>query len=163
MRLVGGSCRNRRRARAPGRRRGASPYIRYGVQDDAWIRSGPGTLEQRLDRLESLGVDLVRLNLRWSDVEPRRGAFDWSGYDAVLAGLRDREIETVLTLYSTPAWANGGRGTNWAPTSGATFATFARRTAAALPVREALADLERAEPAAVAAADDAGDLRDSAS
>ena len=35
---------------------GASPSVRYGIQDDAWLRFGPGTLEQRLDRLDSLGV-----------------------------------------------------------------------------------------------------------
>ena len=75
----------------------------------------------------------MRLNLVWSEVEQRRGAFDWSGYDAVLEGLHDRRIETVLTLYSTPAWANGRRGTNWAPTSGATFASFARRAAQRYP------------------------------
>ncbi len=34
----------------------ASTAIRYGIQDDAWIRFGPGTLAQRLDRLRSLGV-----------------------------------------------------------------------------------------------------------
>ena len=27
----------------------ASPYARFGVQDDAWLASGAGTLERRLD------------------------------------------------------------------------------------------------------------------
>ena len=65
----------------------------------------------------------------WSEVEARQGVYDWSGYDPVVNGLKARGIETVLTLYTTPAWANGGRPTNWAPTSGTTFATFARKTA----------------------------------
>ena len=52
----------------------ASPYVRYGIQDDAWIRFGPGTLEERLDRLDSLGVELVRMTLQWHEVEQRRGA-----------------------------------------------------------------------------------------
>jgi hypothetical protein len=112
---------------------GASPYVRYGIQDDAWLRFGPGTLEQRLDRLEDLGVELVRLNVMWSVVEARRGTDDWSTYDPVIEGLHERKIETMLTLYSTPAWANGQRGTNWAPTSGPTFAAFARRTAVRYP------------------------------
>ncbi len=111
----------------------ASHYIRYGIQDDAWIRFGPGTLEQRLDRLESLGVDLVRMNVAWSDVEQRRGTFDWSGYDDAVDGLRARHIEVVLTLYSTPAWANGGLGTNVAPQNGSTFAAFARNAAQHYP------------------------------
>jgi hypothetical protein len=110
-----------------------SPYVRYGIQDDAWIRFGPGTLDQRLDRLQSLGVGLVRLNLVWSDVQARRGSFDWTGYDDVLAGLHARHIEPVLTLFSTPAWANGGRGTNWAPLSGGTYAKFARAAAQRYP------------------------------
>jgi Cellulase (glycosyl hydrolase family 5) len=116
----------------PGRA-SASPSIRYGIQDDAWIRTGPGSLESRLDRLQSLGVHLVRLNVRWSDVQPRPGVYDWSGYDDAIAGLHARNIETMLTLYSTPGWANGGRATNWAPTSGATFASFARHAAQRYP------------------------------
>jgi hypothetical protein len=31
----------------------ASPSIRYGVQDDAWLRYGPGTLDDRLGRSAS--------------------------------------------------------------------------------------------------------------
>lgn len=111
----------------------ASQGVRYGVLDDAWIRFGPGSLNQRLDRLDSLGIDLVRFNVAWSAVEPKRGVFDWTGYDAVIDGLHARGIEPVLTLVSTPAWANGGHGTNWAPTSGATFAAFAADAAKHYP------------------------------
>jgi hypothetical protein len=110
-----------------------SPYVRYGIQDDAWIRFGPGKLADRLDLLESLGVELVRLNVAWSEVERRPGAYDWSGYDEVIAGLDERGIAPVLTLYSTPPWANGGRTTNWAPRSGTRFAAFARKAAVRYP------------------------------
>ena len=34
----------------------SSPYIHYGVQDDAWLEYGPGTLNQRLAMLRRLGV-----------------------------------------------------------------------------------------------------------
>jgi hypothetical protein len=111
----------------------ASPAIRYGVQDDAWIRYGPGTLDQRLDRLSSLGVDVVRINMAWNRVEPHRGVFHWSGYDAVVKGLHARGIEPMLTLLSTPRWANGGRGSNWAPSSRTTFADFAAHAAQRYP------------------------------
>ena len=110
-----------------------SPAIRYGVQDDAWLRFGPGTLQDRLDRLQSLGVDLVRVNVSWSEVQPRKGVFDWSGYDPAIKGLHARGIEPVLTLVSTPGWANGGRGTNWVPARGASFAAFAAATARHYP------------------------------
>jgi Beta-galactosidase len=112
---------------------GASPAIRYGVQDDAWLRYGPGTLTQRLNRLVSLGVDIVRINVNWNEVEPQDGVFDWSGYDPIVDGLHVRGIEPVLTLVSTPGWANGGQGTNWVPTSGASFGAFAAATARHYP------------------------------
>jgi hypothetical protein len=111
----------------------ASPSIRYGVQDDAWLLYGPGTLTQRLDRLQTLGVDLVRVSVNWSQVEPRDGVFDWSGYDPAIKGLHARGIEPMLTLVSTPAWANGGQGTNWVPTNGTSFGAFAGATARHYP------------------------------
>jgi hypothetical protein len=110
-----------------------SPYVRSGIQDDAWIRYGPGTLDQRLDRLQDLGLDLVRLNVHWNEVSPKRGTFDWSAYDPVIRGLNARGIELLLMLMSTPAWANGGRDAFWAPASGSTFAAFARNTAQRYP------------------------------
>ncbi len=107
----------------------ASASIQYGIQDDAWLVYGPGTLEERLDRLDDLGVDLVRYTLVWSSVEPTKGAANWGQSDDVLRGLRDHGIGAVVTLYGTPRWANGGRAGNWAPKSTSTFASFAHRAA----------------------------------
>jgi hypothetical protein len=107
----------------------ASPYIRYGVQDDAWLQYGPGTLSDRLDRLHSLGVDVVRVTLDWRQTEPKRGVDDWTRADALLRGLHDRGIAPLVTLYGSPGWANGGRTEEWAPTGTSTFAGFARRVA----------------------------------
>jgi hypothetical protein len=107
---------------------GASGSIRFGIQDDAWLVHGGGTLEQRLDRLERLGVDVVRFNLHWDRIEPVRGEYDWEDSDLVLQGLRGRGIGAVVGIVGSPRWANGGRGPNFAP--GATsFAGFARAAA----------------------------------
>ena len=38
----------------------ASPYIQYGVQDDAYLSAGP-SLESRLGTLDRMGAKLVRL------------------------------------------------------------------------------------------------------
>jgi hypothetical protein len=111
----------------------ASPRLLAGVQDDAWLRYGPGTLEQRTGRLQGLGVDVVRYTLEWRELEPQRGVYDWSSADAVLKALHAKKIGPVATLWGTPAWANGGRGPNWAPTSAASFAAFARAAAKRYP------------------------------
>ena len=103
----------------------ASPYAQFGIQDDAWLLHGSGTLESRVATLDSLGVDVVRFTLDWSQIERRRGVRNWGAADDVLRALRARGIGAVVTLNATPRWANGGRSSNWAPTSGASFANFA--------------------------------------
>ena len=50
----------------------ASTGVRYGIQDDAWLEFGPGSLDQRLTAFERLGVPFVRFTLRWNQIAPRR-------------------------------------------------------------------------------------------
>ncbi|NUT56429.1 MAG: cellulase family glycosylhydrolase, partial [Thermoleophilia bacterium] len=112
---------------------GAAAGVRYGIQDDAWLLYGPGTLDSRLATLDGLGVDLVRFTIDWNRVEPRRGERDWGDADRVLAGLRGHGLRALVTLYGTPRWANGGRSPNWAPTSGSAFGSFAAAAAKRYP------------------------------
>jgi hypothetical protein len=120
----------------------ASTAIRYGVQDDAWLASGPGTVSERVDRLQRLGVQIVRYTVRWDQVarrapaspgSPEDPAYDWSIPDSVLKTLHEAGIEAVVTLYGTPRWANGGSGPNFAPSSRTALAAFARATAVHYP------------------------------
>ena len=48
----------------------SSSGIRYGIQDDAWLEFGPGTLNQRLVTFKRLGVPIVRFTLRWNRDRP---------------------------------------------------------------------------------------------
>jgi hypothetical protein len=72
----------------------ASPRIRYGVQDDAYLSTGP-SLERKLDTLDRLGAKLVRYTVAWRQIakrRPRRAAipsdpaYDWARTDAFLRG-----------------------------------------------------------------------------
>jgi hypothetical protein len=123
-------------------RASGAPGVQFGLTDDAWILDGPGTLDARLDRLQAIGVRIVRFSLQWSQIakdepatatDPADPAYDWSADDAVLNGLRDRGITVVAQLVSTPAWANGGRGVNYAPTSPVAFGEFASAAAQRYP------------------------------
>jgi hypothetical protein len=116
----------------------AAPGIKYGLTDDAWLLHGPGTLESRFAKLDTLGVKVVRFTLRWDQIartrptaptDPADTAYDWSGQDVVLDGLREHGIEVVLQIVGTPAWANGGKASNYAPSSSATFGSFASAAA----------------------------------
>lgn len=120
----------------------AAPGIQYGIKDDAWLLHGPGTLDQRLATLQSLGVQIVRFGLRWDQIAPTEPqnptdpddpAYLWDGWDAVVQGLHAHDIDVMLDIWGTPAWANGGRGPNWAPTQKSAFADFAAAAAARYP------------------------------
>jgi hypothetical protein len=111
----------------------ASRFVRYGLQDDAWIAYGPGTLDERLDTLDRMGVTLVRYTLEWNRIEARKSDPNWEQADAILRGLHRRGMVPVVTLWGTPRWANGGRSPNWVPRSKWTFAGFARRAADRYP------------------------------
>jgi hypothetical protein len=119
-----------------------SNEIRYGIHDDAWLIYGPGTLDERIDRLQSLGVEIVRFTVRWDQVAKERPenprsssdpAYTWGFGADVLDALRGRGIPVVVTLLGTPEWANGGRTFNWAPMNGADFADFAAAAAERYP------------------------------
>src|SRR4051794_36808983 len=119
-----------------------SSRVRYGIQDDAWLQFGPGTLNQRLATFKRLGVPLVRFTIHWNEVAPRRPAdpasprdraYDWRRPDRILRGLRRYGLTPVLTLVGTPAWANGGRSPNFAPPRPRHFSAFARAAARRYP------------------------------
>lgn len=112
----------------------AARNVRYGIHDDAWLASGPGSLAERVATLDRLGVDLVRFTIRWNATAPRKPehpmsnadpAYDWTLPDAVLGELRKRRIGAVVTIVGTPGWANGGQAPAYAPQRGSDFASFA--------------------------------------
>lgn len=111
----------------------ASPYVRYGIQDDAWLQYGAGTIDDRAATLSALGVDVVRYTLRWDEIETARGRYDWSRTDTVLDALRRAGLAPVVTIWGTPRFANGGRAPNWAPGSPSEIARFSRAAALRYP------------------------------
>jgi hypothetical protein len=120
----------------------ASTHIQYGVQDDAWLLYGPEAPARRIQVLQQLGVDLVRLTLRWDAVarsvptdarNPNDPAYDWDLYDPILQRLRAAHIGVLISLWGTPDWANGGQKPNFMPTDGASLASFAYAAATRFP------------------------------
>ena len=119
----------------------ASPAVRYGISDDAYLSAGP-LLETRLATLDQLGTRLVRHMLNWREIAPRRPrhpaepgdpAYDWRTTDAVLGALHAHGIAVLATFYRVPAWANGGLHSNGVPTSPSSLAAFATAVARRYP------------------------------
>ena len=145
----------------------ASKGVQYGIQDDAWLEYGPGTLQQRLATFKRLGVQLVRFTLRWNEVatwrpanpsSPRDPAHHWRLPDRALRGLRRHGLTPVLTLLGTPSGRTGAPA-ELRPAAAARLPGLRSRRRHPLPLGALLAHLERAEQAALAEADESVDLR----
>ena len=102
----------------------ASSHVQYGVQDDAWLLYGPEAPAKWIQILQRLGVDVVRLTLRWDTVaqrlpadprDPEDPAYDWGLYDSILQRLRVAHISVLLSLWGTPSWANDEERPNYLP------------------------------------------------
>jgi hypothetical protein len=119
----------------------ASSHVRFGVDDDSVVGAGPaGTSEP--DALATLGVRLVRYTVNWRRValrkpelslDARDPAYNWKSTDRALRGLHRRGIAVLVTLWGTPAWANGGLGPNALPRNKYSLAAFAGAVAARYP------------------------------
>jgi hypothetical protein len=120
----------------------ASSHIQYGVQDDAWLLYGPESPAKRTQILQQLGVDIVRLTLRWDTVaqsvpadsrNPDDPAYHWDLYDPLLQRLRAAHIAVLVSLWGTPGWANSGHTPNYVPNDAASLGSFAYAAAKRYP------------------------------
>jgi len=93
-----------------------------GLQDDAMTLRGNPTFT--FGMLKQLRVQIVRINLNWNEVAPRRPlhaqdpadpAYDWKVYDRAIRYAAQNGMRVMLTILWTPRWANGGRARNVPP------------------------------------------------
>ena len=107
----------------------ASTRVQFGIQDDAWLEFGPGRLADRVATLDRLGLDVVRVTLRWDRIEVAPGEYQWSRPDRLLRALDARGLEPLVTIWGTPEWATDDSGPNIMPLAGDDFSSFAREAA----------------------------------
>ena len=104
----------------------ASSRVLFGIQDDAWLEYGPGTLSSRVAEIDRIGLDVVRVTVDWHRTEPRPGEYRWARTDRLLGAIHRRGLLPLVTIYGAPGWANGGQGPNVAPLRGEPMYRFAR-------------------------------------
>jgi len=115
----------------------AADRMWVGFQDDPsfrWREDRAAMLDQAVDA----NAGVVRTTVYWSKVAPRRpsnpsnpfdSAYQWDDLDELVRGAQFRGMETLLTIWGTPDWANGGKGLNYAPTKLSDITAFGRALA----------------------------------
>ncbi len=54
--------------------------------------------EKDLDLIAAAGFKFIRMDFGWTSTEPRKGQYDWSGYDRLAANLDQRGIRPIFIL-----------------------------------------------------------------
>ncbi|WP_406366703.1 helix-turn-helix domain-containing protein [Streptomyces sp. NBC_01546] len=93
-----------------------------GLAVDAWSQAPTAvpdrmfgmTLNSSTGAMPTFQVDTVRLwdsRTRWSNIQSKRGEFDWSILDRLVDGANRAGLPVLFTMGGTPAWAspNGPR------------------------------------------------------
>ncbi len=115
----------------------AQPRMLIGFQDDPSLRWRDDRLAV-FDLAQQANAGIVRTTVYWSRIAQARPANAANPFDPAYrfddldefvrnAGLHGMEV--MLTIWGTPAWANGGRGQNYAPTRYSDLQNFARALA----------------------------------
>lgn len=107
----------------------------FGVQfHGTWSSYSAADRLAVLDALQAAGAGWVRIDLGWASFQ-ESGAGSYSQWyvdlaDEVVNAARARGLHVLGTLWATPGWANGGRGTNVPPSDPADYARIAQWAAA---------------------------------
>jgi hypothetical protein len=115
----------------------AAPRMLMGFQDDPslrWAKDAPLVL----DRAAATGASVIRATAEWRTLAPTRPAkatdsfdpaYKLDDLDAQIRNAAQRGMESLITIWGTPGWANGGKGPNVAPRNVADLTAFARALA----------------------------------
>jgi hypothetical protein len=116
----------------------AAPRLYVGFLDDQSFRWEQNR-RANLDRARRQGATIVRTIVNWSVAaqqephhpsDPFAPEYRLSDVDDLVRNAERRGIEVLLTIWGTPAWANGGKRPNVAPTDPGSLRDFAHALAA---------------------------------
>jgi hypothetical protein len=115
----------------------AADRMYVGFQDDPSFRWRQDRTAM-LSEASEANATVVRTTVYWSRVAPRRPAnasnpfdpaYQWSDVDELVRTAQYRGMETYITIWGTPNWANASKGPNRVPTNLNDLTSFCRALA----------------------------------
>lgn len=115
----------------------AAPGLTLGFSADGYLTAGTtATRAPWIARAVSVGANVVRVNVDWATVAPRRRppgfnpadpaspGYNWSLPDSVIRELTSHGLSVLVTVWDAPSWAQGShkpraeREGTWRPSPG---------------------------------------------
>lgn len=93
----------------------------YGVM--AFVPAS-ASVEPFAQKIDLLGMQWVRLNVYWRDIEAVQGQPDFTALDATIEALHAAGIRVLLTVSTSPAWARADQIEDGPPDDYAPFGLF---------------------------------------
>lgn len=125
--------------------RPASPNPEFGMAlGNTLLRMPDEELQRRLDDLNYLGIDWIRIDFGWDNIQPKNAkSFSWASHDRLVRMASQHDLKVLGILTYTPDWArepgcnaitpNPGVRPKCAPKVAADFARFAGAAAKRYP------------------------------
>lgn len=95
----------------------------YGMEVHLWLVQD-AIIDRDLRLVKDAGFTWVKQLFRWRDIEVRKGEFDWSRADRVVAMVAKYELDLAIAVAYQPEWAGGNYPLNGPPNNMADFAEF---------------------------------------
>jgi polysaccharide biosynthesis protein PslG len=88
------------------------PFVKGVVTNlQGW---GISAVSQISSEMTSLGVNWVREDLSWSDIESKKGVFNWSSFDQMVSAAKAKGITVLPIVGYAPAWTSPSDATDYA-------------------------------------------------
>lgn len=76
-----------------------------GIQVQYSLDLNPDTQRIWMNDVERLGLRWMKQQVRWAEVEPQRGQYDWSKLDLALPVAAEYGIRVLISVVAAPDWA----------------------------------------------------------
>lgn len=106
------------------------PFIKGICEElDGW---GEAAVPEVAEEIHNLGADWVRVDLRWKEVMPSPGVYDWSSFDKVVQNARSYGLHLLPILDYAPSWTEPSNAAAYAEFVAAAVARYGPGTTANL-------------------------------
>src|SRR6185437_2105319 len=98
-------------AQAEDPRDSSSPYgvLDFFAWDQAWnhFHYGDDKVDRAVALMKDAGIEFVRLDFPWAELEPQKGRFDFRRYDHILDLMQRNGLHALGILAYNPSWRSG--------------------------------------------------------